>query len=205
MISLRSSLGLIASLTLALPMAAEGAQVAASPTDTTDGTGEAAKLDVSIQFLAPQLTTIVSDQGTDFVGVFFDHSLTYPPSLYGSYPGYFIGTTMRFQVTITNTTTNGNKTFKLTVRAASNAINSPDGSDGVAIGTPQEWSVTDLGPGQTQVITGQVDLTGSDIPIGLDVTRISVFHPNDGAPTAGLIKVQTGVWCPPPAAPTSNN
>jgi hypothetical protein len=190
--TLRCLLFLVAaSLTFALPKAAAaGAH-----------TGEADDLSTSIEFLSPALWTTVSAQGTAFGdGSTPNPAFIYPPAFYGRFPGYYIGQTMQFRVTISNTADHGNKTFKLTVRAASNAVEL-DGSDGVAIGAPQEWSITDLGPGQTQVLTGSVSITGANIPVGLDITRISILHPNQGGdPTAGLIKVQTGVWCPPPSA-----
>jgi hypothetical protein len=181
----------ITSLTLALPRAAA---------ESGNHTGENADLSTSIVFLAPQLTTITDGFGTSFgIGSPRDPAFIYPQAFWGSYPGYYIGQTMQFQVTLSNTADHGNKTFKLTVRSQSNAVEL-DGSDGVAIGAPQEWSIDALAPGQTQVITGSVSITGANIPVGLDITRISILHPNQGGdPTAGLIKVQTGVWCPPPA------
>jgi hypothetical protein len=183
---------LITALTLALPRAAA---------ESGNHTGENADLSTSIEFLAPALWTTTDALGTSFgLGAPRDPAFIYPSSLWGTYPGYYIGQTMHFRVTLSNTADHGNKTFKLTVSAASNAVEL-DGSDGVAIGAPQQWSVDSLAPGQTQVLDGSVSITGANIPVGLDVTRITIQHPNQGGdPTAGIIKVQTGVWCPPPSA-----
>jgi hypothetical protein len=188
---LRSSIvATVAALAFAIPTAsAEGAHE-----------GESADLNATIEFLDRQLTTTVGPGGTSFGGGAPDPAFTYPQAFWGSFAGYYIGTTMHFRVTLENTAAQGNKTFNLTVSAASNAVEL-NGSDGVAIGAPQQWSVTGLAPGQTQVVEGSVAITGANIPVGLDVTRITLSHPNQGGdPTAGIIKVCTGIWCPPPSA-----
>lgn len=174
--------------------------------------GEAGKLSATVAFADPALWTTTNAQGTYFRyswgGVSFAPKV-YQPQHWGTFPGYFLGSTMRFTVTLKNTAAKGAKPFTVRVQALSNVLE-VDGGLGQAIGPGQEWIVAKLLPGETRVLSGEVLLAGP-LPSGLDITRIRIAHLNQGNnPDAGLITVASALWCPPEGddvllPPSANN
>jgi hypothetical protein len=181
-------------LMIALPAAHGAAQPEADVAD----------LGIAIEFLDPVLQTTTSAAGTDFGAYGQAPWLVYPSDFWGTYPGYILGQTMDFTVTLTNNAAPGTKPFKLIVGADSRVLEL-DGSDGQQIGAPQQWKVDALVPGSTLVLQGSATISGDNLPAGLDVTHITISRRHGDEPTAGILKVQTGVWCPPPAMPSANN
>lgn len=163
--------------------------------------GEADKIQARVEFLDPKGQTTTDAGGIHYNvnGFVFSEPKVYPSWTYGvSYPLYFIGYTMNFKVHLTNLTSQGNKRFKVRVRALNHALET-DGSLGVEIVPSQEWVVESLAPGETRTVSGSVSIPDRpDIPSGLDVTKIRISHLNEGSnEDAGLIKEELALWCPP--------
>jgi hypothetical protein len=169
--------------------------------------GEAANLKITITFLEQEGITTTSSAGTYFdmggTDTKFRDDLIYPSLYWGTFPAYWgnAGDVMHFKVDIANTETKGGHSYKISVEAISNVLTT-EGGLGMQIGNINTWTVTDLGPGQSTTVFGEITFPEDGTPEGLDVTRIRVLHLNNSDnPDAGLIKVATGVWCPP----ASNN
>lgn len=108
---------------------------------------------------------------------------------------------MSFTVTLTNRTAQGNKSFKVRVRAL-NQVLETNGSPGTELAPAQEWAVDSLGPGESRTLSGSVYIAPDpNIPSGLDLTRVRVYHLNNGSPEAGFIREDAAVWCPPKLGP----
>lgn len=161
--------------------------------------GEASKITAMVTFVNPALWTTTNAQGTYyrfFSGWTLFEPKVYQPQYWGTFPGYFLNSTMHFTVTLTNTAAKGNKPFTVRVQALSNVLET-DGTLGLPIGAGQEWVVAKLLPGETRTLSGTVVIAGP-LPSGLDITRIRIAHLNNGTDAdAGLIKVESAVWCPP--------
>lgn len=142
---------------------------------------------------------------TDYRGIYyhvygrvFHEPKIYPSWTYGKkYPLYFMGLPMRFEVHLTNTMRKGGKKFRLRIQAV-NYVMETSGFAGQIIAPGQEWIVESLLPGETKVVHGEILIPTADLPSGLDVTKIRIFHLNNGKnQSAGFIKEETAVWCPP--------
>lgn len=161
--------------------------------------GEADKISAEVSFLNPAGRTTAGSQGITYNagGWSMTEAKFYPPDFFGTYPLYFFGTTMNFNVVLANRTTQGKKSFKVRVEALSHVLET-SGAPGQPLAAPQEWVVESLGPGETKTLQGSVALFDPSVPSGLDITRIRVSHLNEGAEGAALIKEVKAVWCPPP-------
>ena len=165
--------------------------------------GEAPKITASVAFKNPAGVTVTDAAGIRYTmnGWTFDsESKVYPQKYWGSFPLYFVGTTMKFTVTVVNTAPSGEKKFKVRVQALNNVLET-SGAAGFQLAPPQEWLIQDLRPGETRQFEGSVFIKPDpNLPSGLDLTRIRISHINEGANVdAALIKEEVAVWCPPPA------
>ncbi len=171
--------------------------------DCEEGSNAAAKLAIDVTFLSPAGKTVSDATGLTFItgGGSIHENKVYDSSFWGTYPLYFVGTTMNFDVSLTNLKGKGkcgNKPIKKLEVDANSFVLGLDGSEGAAIGSPSEWKVDELAPGQTVVFEGVVSIGAQ--PSGLDVTRVRVYHnKNKKNPQAGLLKEHKAVWCPPDA------
>jgi len=164
------------------------------------GAGEADKLDVHVEFLAPAGFTTTDPTGIHyhFYGMVFSEPKIYPTWTFGrDYPLYFMGDTMRFRVHLTNIAPRGQKSFKVRVAAHSHVMET-SGFAGRLLAAPGEWVIESLAPGERKTVEGEVYIPlDPTLPSGLDVTKVRVFHLNSGREGAALIKEETAVWCPP--------
>ncbi|MBI4061255.1 MAG: hypothetical protein HY403_07475 [Elusimicrobia bacterium] len=167
--------------------------------------GEADKIEANVVFNGPSGQTTTDASGITYRAPqwnwqFFEPKV-YPPEYRGTYPLYFVGQTMSFTVTVKNKTTQGNKSFKIRVKALNHVLET-NGSPGMELAAPQEWSVDSLGPGETRTLNGSVYIAPNpNLPSGLDLTRVRIYHLNNGSPEAGFIREDVAVWCPPNAGP----
>src|SRR5688572_4827589 len=125
-------------LAAALLFAAAGAHAAGMHT------GEAPKIEASVEFLGNAGHTITDHRGTTYV---VGWSSLFEPKIYiekyrGVYPLYFVGQTMRFKVRLANRSANGAKPFNVRVEAE-NKVLETDGTLGQEIGPMQSWTVKD--------------------------------------------------------------
>jgi len=131
-----------------------------------------------------------------------DPSWLYPQQYWGTFPMYYIGTTMRYRITLTN---NSRRTYKnLRVVAIQEYLN-PTGDWGERLGpdAARDWYVRTLGPGQSVVLEGTCNILG-DAHGGLDQTHLQVQHWNGGKgkPGPGSVIIddaKAAIWCPPDA------
>jgi len=163
--------------------------------------GEASKLEARVEFLHQRGYTVTDRFGIHyhFYGLVFSEPKIYPSYLHGiRYPLYFLGQTMRFRVHLKNTSKKGGKKFKVRVNAV-NYVLETSGFSGQVIAPGQDWIVKDLRPGEKRVLKGEIYISpDQNLPSGLDVTKVRIFHLNNGSNTnAGFIKEATAVWCPP--------
>lgn len=162
--------------------------------------GEAGKIQAHVSFLNPSGHTTADSSGITYRvgGWSFHENKVYPPAYWGTYPLYFMGHTMRFSVALTNTATQGKKSFKVRIQAI-NRVLETNGALGMVIAPAQDWTVDSLRPGETRTLQGSIHIPlNRNLPSGLDVTKIRILHLNQGSnPDAGLIKEVIAVWCPP--------
>lgn len=204
--------------------------------------GKGLKLEFTVTYLDPQGRTVADDQGIHYhhevlsqqsgiTPVWVTHeSKILPEKYFGSYPLYYSGQTMRYQIRLSNT---GNRSLKrITVVAIQEYLNA-SGEVGVRIGPDavRDWFVPRLKKGESVTLEGSIL-----IPVlgesGLDQTHIQVFKSrkntddNDNGPAEGqdeserqesihhnhghdenkadrLIfeEIQAGIWCPPGLMP----
>lgn len=167
--------------------------------------GEQPKIDAQVTFLNPAGETTADATGTLFRAGSWQMRLPiiYPEQYWGTVPLFFLGQVMDFSVTVTNTTKRGQKPFRLRVEAVSRVLHE-DGTQGVEIIPTQEWTIDWLEPGESRTLFAKVLLVPRpDLPSGLDLTTIRLFHLNQGEDDdAALIKEVRAVWCPPDAEST---
>ena len=162
--------------------------------------GEAGKIQAQVAFLSPSGQTTTDATGITYRvgGWSFHENKVYVPAYWGTFPLYFMGQTMRFAVTLKNTSAKGKKSFKVRIQAL-NRVLETSGALGMEIAPPQEWIVDALRPGES--VTRQFSIfiaPNPNLPSGLDVTKIRILHLNQGSNSnAGLIKEEIAVWCPP--------
>lgn len=167
--------------------------------------GEADKIEAYVTFHSSSGQTTTDAAGITYRAPqwnwqFFEPKV-YPSAYWGTYPLYFMGQTMSFTVTLKNKTTKGNKSFKIRVKAL-NQVLEINGSAGMELAPPQEWAVDSLGPGESRTLNGSVYIAENpNLPSGLDLTRIRIYHLNNGSPEAGFIREDVAVWCPPKLGP----
>ncbi|HAT72672.1 MAG TPA: hypothetical protein DCS63_07635 [Elusimicrobia bacterium] len=165
-------------------------------------TGEAGKIVAKVTFQNPAGTTFTDAAGIRYTinsWTFASEPKVYPAQYWGKFPLYFVGTAMKFTVSLTNTAAAGEKRFKVRVQALNNVLGT-DGTAGREIAPPQEWTVSDLKPGETRNLEAAIFIAPDpNLPSGLDITKIRISHLNEGAnDDAALIKEEIAVWCPPP-------
>ncbi|MFA6092162.1 MAG: hypothetical protein WCU88_01245 [Elusimicrobiota bacterium] len=161
--------------------------------------GEAAKISAEVSFLSPAGTTRTDAQGITYQsgGWSYTEPKIYPQPYWGSFPLYFVGQAMRFQVRLSNTAVKGEKPFRVRVQAL-NRVLETNGALGMEIGPMKEWIVEDLRPGESSMREFSIDIVPDpNLPSGLDVTKVRILHENQGSADAGLIKEEIAVWCPP--------
>lgn len=189
MIDMRTMLALPLAAALAAPAAAAGAHA-----------GERGKIQARVSFLTPTGQTVTDGSGITYrAGSWSYHeSKVYPSRYWGTFPLYFVGQTMTFSVTLSNTAAQGDKPFKVRVEALNHVLETSGGL-GMQLAPPQEWLVQDLRPGQSQTRQFSIYIAPNPaLPSGLDVTKVRILHLNEGANSdAGLIKEELAVWCPP--------
>ncbi|MEK7474771.1 MAG: FlgD immunoglobulin-like domain containing protein [Candidatus Coatesbacteria bacterium] len=128
-----------------------------------------------------------------------DPSWVYPAKYYGQYKMYYIGTTMRYRITLTNP---GNRSYTNLRIVAIQEYLTNDGTWGewISPDAAKDWYITELRSGQTVVFEGDLY-----IPYGahggLDQTHLQVQHFDPNNPTGGgaviLDDAQAAIWCPP--------
>ncbi|MBI4054578.1 MAG: hypothetical protein HY402_00435 [Elusimicrobia bacterium] len=163
--------------------------------------GEADKIQAEVTFLNPSGQTTTDSSGITYrVGSWsFHENKVYPSQFWGTFPLYFMGQTMHFQLTLSNTTPLGQKPFRIKIQALHHVLNT-DGSLGQQLALPSEWTIEGmLRPGETTSRSFPVFIPiDPNLPSGLDVTKVRIFHLNQGQNSeAGLIKEVSAVWCPP--------
>jgi hypothetical protein len=131
--------------------------------------------------------------------VFNSEPKVYPSQYWGTFPLYFVGTSMNFLIALTNTAAKGNKSFKVRIEAVHRVLEA-SGALGAQLAPPQTWTVESLAPGETKTLPGSAFIPyDPNLPSGLDITKVRILHLNEGANSdAGLIKESVAVWCPPP-------
>lgn len=164
--------------------------------------GEAGKIQAQVTFVGPAGETVTDASGTRYTmngSVFDQEPKIYPAKYWGTFPLYFVGTSMNFLVTLTNTAVLGNKSFKVRIEAVHRVLET-SGAWGAQLAPPQTWTVESLAPGETKTLPGSAFIAyDPKLPSGLDITNIRILHLNSGADgDAGLIKEAAAVWCPPP-------
>ncbi len=168
-----------------------------SPILGTLAKGQPDEIQAQISFVAPWGQTTTNPRGTTYQSgpwSFFEPKI-YASSYWGIFPLYPVGSTMRFDVYLTNTVTKGNKSFKLRVQGL-NRVLETDGSLGMEIAPPQEWVIESLAPGETKILEGSIYIAPNpDLPSGLDDIKIRISHLNEGAnENAGLIKTEMAIY-----------
>lgn len=129
-----------------------------------------------------------------------DPSWIYPSDYWSTFPLYYIGSTMRYRVTVCNA---GKRTYKNLRVVAIQEYLTTDGSWGEWIGpdAAKDWYVEELRAGECVTLQGSLRIP-ADARGGLDQTHIQVQHWNhgDGRPGPGSVIIddaQAAVWCPP--------
>lgn len=162
--------------------------------------GEAGKIEATVSFLNPYGQTTTDSTGITYRagGWAYHENKIYPSAYWGTFPLYFVGTTMSFSVSLTNTAANGNKSFRIRVQALNHVLET-SGAMGMEIASPKEWIVESLAPGETKTLQGSIYIAPNpNLPSGLDITKIRILHLNEGQNAdAGLIKEEVAIWCPP--------
>lgn len=129
-----------------------------------------------------------------------DPTWIYPAKYYGTYPMYYIGTTLSYRITLTN---NGPRSYRnLRVVAIQEYFNAAGGAgDRMGAGAARDWYLAELKPNQTVTLDGLYAI-GGDAHAGLDQTHLQIQHWNRGRgrPGPGSVIVddtKAAIWCPP--------
>ncbi len=134
-----------------------------------------------------------------------DPSWIYPEKYYGQYDMYYIGTTMKYRITLTN---NGTRSYENVRLIAIQEYLTNDGTWGewISPDAAKDWYITELAPGQTLTFEGELYIPDGAHG-GLDQTHIQLQHfdPNHPTGTGAVIldDAQAAIWCPPDAAGTT--
>lgn len=140
-----------------------------------------------------------------------DPSWVYPQSIWGQYPMYYIGTVMKYRLTVCNT---GKRSYKNLRIVAIQEYLTNDRSWGEWIGpdAAKDWYLESLGPNQCATFIGSLAIPWS-AEGGLDQTHLQVQHWNkgQGQPGPGSVIIddtKAAIWCPPrdaaPGAPATH-
>lgn len=128
-----------------------------------------------------------------------DPSWVYPSKYWGQYDMYYIGTTMRYRITLTNP---GPRSYVNLRVVAIQEYLTVDGTWGewISPDAARDWYVPELKAGESMVFEGELY-----IPYGahggLDQTHLQVQHFDPNHPTGkGAVIIddaQAAIWCPP--------
>ena len=169
--------------------------------------GDADPLSWTIEYYDEWGRTVVDASGGHFYhdrccgGVRTDDpSWVYPERYYGQYKMYYIGTTMKYRITLTNT---GLRSYENLRVVAIQEYLTNDGTWGewISPDAAKDWYVAELRPGQTMVFEGDLYIPDGAHG-GLDQTHLQVQHWDAGngqtGPGAVIIDdAQAAIWCPP--------
>jgi len=169
--------------------------------------GDGEPLSWTIEYLDSWGRTVVDTNGGHFYhdrccGSFRtdDPSWNYSQQYWGLYPMYYIGTTMRYRITLCN---NSNRTYENLRVVAIQEYLTEDGSWGERLGpdAAKDWYVRELAPHSCLVFEGTCRIMG-DAHGGLDQTHLQVQHWNAGSgqPGPGSVIIDdthAAIWCPP--------
>lgn len=132
-----------------------------------------------------------------------DPSWVYAPQYWGQYVMYYIGTTMRYRIRLTN---NGPRNYSNLRVVAIQEYLTQDGSWGewLCPGAAKDWYLPSLDAGQTVVLESSMYIPWGESHGGLDQTHLQVQHWNrgEGQPGAGSVildDTHAAIWCPPEA------
>lgn len=176
--------------------------------------GDAAPIQVEIVYKdAPGILTIDERGATYYFPAWnwtFREGGVYDESYYGTYPVYFIGQTMTFEMHIKNTSNRTYRNLKVVATqeyhlAAGASYGEPMPGD-----SSEEWFIEKLGPHEELVLTGYHYAPYNTLP-GLDQTHVEIYHWSNGKIIPIDIQVRSakapgrlfwndpeaGVYCPP--------
>ncbi len=129
-----------------------------------------------------------------------DPSWKYARQYWGRYPMYYMGTTMRYRITLTNTSQRSYMNLRV---VAIQEYLTEDGSWGERLGpdAARDWYLPELRGGESRVFEGSL-LIPSEGHGGLDQTHLQVQHWDKGAgqPGPGSVIIDdthAAIWCPP--------
>jgi hypothetical protein len=129
-----------------------------------------------------------------------DPSWVYPKEIWGQYPMYYIGTTMRYRITLTN---NSPRSYVNIRVVAIQEYLTDDGTWGEWISpeAAKDWYVRELRGNQTMVFEGSLYIPWGAHG-GLDQTHLQVQHWDHGnaKPGPGSVIIDdahAAIWCPP--------
>jgi hypothetical protein len=173
--------------------------------------GDGEPLTWSIEYLDAWGRTFVDGAGGHFYhdrccGGYLNHdpSWVYPAIYWGQYPMYYIGTTMRYRITLHN---NSERTYKNLRVVAIQEYLTDDRSWGewLAPDAARDWFLETLAPRGHAAFEGSLYIPWGDAHGGLDQTHLQVQHWTRGAgrPGPGSVIIddaKAAIWCPPAAA-----
>jgi len=129
-----------------------------------------------------------------------DPSWIYPKDIWGQYPMYYIGTTMRYRITLTN---NSPRSYVNIRVVAIQEYLTDDGTWGEWISpeAAKDWYVRELRGYQTMVFEGSLYIPWGAHG-GLDQTHLQVQHWDRGTAKPGpgsviIDDAHAAIWCPP--------
>lgn len=169
--------------------------------------GDSKPLSWKIEYLDEWGRTVVNGSGGTFYhdrccGGYMttDPTWIYPQQYWGTYPMYYIGTTLRYRITLCNDT---NRTYKnLRVVSIQEYFN-PTGKVGERIGddAAKDWYVAELRGGACVTLEG-IFAIPDDGHGGLDQTHLQVQHWDKGKGKTGkgaviIDDTKAAIWCPP--------
>jgi hypothetical protein len=171
--------------------------------------GDADPISWKIEYYDAWGRTVVDAQGGHFYhdrccGGYLTHdpSWQYDPKYWGQYEMYYIGTTMRYRITLTN---NGPRNYRNLRVVAIQEYLTQDGSWGewISPDAAKDWYLEEFNAGQSVVLEGSLYIPPGAHG-GLDQTHLQVQHWNrgEGQPGPGSVildDTKAAIWCPPEA------
>ncbi len=169
--------------------------------------GDAEPLEWTIEYLDEWGRTIVDETGGHFYhdrccgGYRTDDPYwSYSSDFYGQYPMYYIGTTMRYRITLTNTSERSYVNLRV---IAIQEYLTEDDTWGEWIGpdAAKDWYVPELRAHETITLEGSMWIPYGG-RAGLDQTHLQVQHWDAGGGMTGpgaviIDDTKAAVWCPP--------
>jgi hypothetical protein len=187
---------------------------AAPPVSAGLHLGDQKPIEVEVVYLSPPGILTIDEEGATYY--FPEWNLTihedreYDERYYGTYPVYFIGQTMHFEIRVRNRSA---RTYRNLLVEATQEYHL---ASGATYGEPlpgestQKWFVERLGPNEEVVLKGAYYASPATLP-GLDQTHVSIYHWSNGervplkaqalgASAPGRLfwdDPEAGVYCPP--------